>query len=288
MHHLFLKIAFFKRDIKLFLIGGENEFSISFKITYSILIYCIIQVILKGGEIVHKFYKSFNFSYLYLFQNTFKIIFTHVIYYVFLKLKEVNPIFKCFWFLDSYFEKQRGRNYFCLHHFQIYVFHLHTLTKGNQLFLKVFCLAKWNLIFSMNSHSSNYAFWLCQKGGESWIDCKNCSYSTKEISKYFWTIFEQFCENFKWFYKLDFNLKFSHRNIELKRVKYFHAINCFCHHQKGGECWFVIPSPICFDDFYNWLENIVHFYSMWKLLLRFQKLLFTILPLINILDKSNF
>ena len=28
-----------KRDIKLFLIGGENEFSISFKITYSILIY---------------------------------------------------------------------------------------------------------------------------------------------------------------------------------------------------------------------------------------------------------
>ena len=61
-----------------------------------------------------------------------------------------------------------------------------------------------------------------------------------------------------------------------------------CHHQKGGECWFVISSPICFDDFYNWLENIVHFYSMWKLLLRFQKLLFTVLPLINILDKSNF
>ena len=53
-------------------------------------------------------------------------------------------------------------------------------------------------------------------------------------------------------------------------------------------CWFVIPSPIVFDNFYNWLENIVHFYSMWKLLLRFQKLLFTVLPLINILDKSNF
>ena len=140
----------------------------------------------------------------------------------------------------------------------------------------------------MNSHSSYYAFWLCQKGGESWIDCKNCSNSTKETSKYFWTIFEQFCENFKWFYKLDFNLEFSHRNAEIKRVKYFHAINCFCHHQKGGECWFVIPSPTCFDDFYNWLENIVHFYSMWKLLLRFQKLLFTVLPLINILDKSNF
>ena len=86
---------------------------------------------------MHKFYKSFNFSYLYLFQNTFKIIFTHVIYYVFLKLKEVNPIFKYFWFLDSYFEKQRGRNYFCLYHFQIYIFHLHTLTKGNLLFLKV-------------------------------------------------------------------------------------------------------------------------------------------------------
>ena len=60
VHHLFLKIAFFerffKRDIKLFLIGGENEFSILFKINYSILIYCIIQVILKGGKIVHKLY----------------------------------------------------------------------------------------------------------------------------------------------------------------------------------------------------------------------------------------
>ena len=57
---------------------------------------------------------------------------------------------------------------------------------------------------------------------------------------------------------------------------------------KIWQCWFVIPSPFCFDDFYNWLENIVHFYSMWKLLLRFQKLLFTVLPLINILNKSNF
>ena len=55
-----------------------------------------------------------------------------------------------------------------------------------------------------------------------------------------------------------------------------------------GYCWFVIPSLICFDDFYNWLENIVHFYSIWKLQLRYQKLLFTVLPLINILDKSNF
>ena len=52
--------------------------------------------------------------------------------------------------------------------------------------------------------------------------------------------------------------------------------------------WFVISSPICFDDFYNWLENIVHFYSMWKLLLQFQKLLFMILYLINILDELTF
>ena len=56
-----------------------------------------------------------------------------------------------------------------------------------------------------------------KKGGESWIDCKNYSYSTKELSKYFWNIFGQFCENFKWFYELEFNLKFSHRNFELKR-----------------------------------------------------------------------
>lgn len=127
-----------KKDIKLFLIGGENEFSVLFKITYSILVFWIIQVILKGGEIVHKFYKSFNFSYLYVFQNTFKIIFTHVIYYVFLKLKEVNPIFKCFWFLDSYFEKQRGRNYFCLNYFQIYDVHIHTLTKGESIIFESF------------------------------------------------------------------------------------------------------------------------------------------------------
>ena len=127
-----------------------------------------------------------------------------------------------------------------------------------------------------------------KKGEKVGLIAKIAPIPQKKFQNIFWTIFEQFCENFKWFYKLVFNLKFSHRNFELKRVKYFHAINCFCHHQKGGECWFVIPSPICFDDFYNWLENIVHFYSMWKLLLQFQKLLFTVLPLINILDKSNF
>ena len=105
---LYFSKDFPKRDIKLFLIGGENEFSVLFKITYSILVFWIIQVILKGGEIVHKFYKSFNFSYLYLFQNTFKIIFTHVIYYVFLKLKEVNPTFKMFSIFRVHTLKNKG------------------------------------------------------------------------------------------------------------------------------------------------------------------------------------
>ena len=80
---------------------------------------------------------------LYILQILFKITFTYVMSYaffkVFLKLKGVNPTFKKFlFFRDSYFVKQRGRNYFCLNYFQIYVFHLHTLSKGNQLFLKVF------------------------------------------------------------------------------------------------------------------------------------------------------
>ena len=47
-NYIFQKI--FRRDIKLILIGGENEFSVLFKITYSILVFWIIQVILKGEE----------------------------------------------------------------------------------------------------------------------------------------------------------------------------------------------------------------------------------------------
>ena len=48
VYHLFFQK---KMEIKLFLIGGEKEFSMSFKITYSIQIFWTIQVILKGGEI---------------------------------------------------------------------------------------------------------------------------------------------------------------------------------------------------------------------------------------------
>ncbi len=90
----------FRRDIKLFLIGGENEFSVLFKITYSILVFWIIQVILKGGEIVLNFYILSNFSYILFLSKYFQIILTYVISYVFLKyfwkIKGVNPIFKMF------------------------------------------------------------------------------------------------------------------------------------------------------------------------------------------------
>ena len=101
---------------------------------------------LYKGENMLQFYITSNFSYEFIYSsNTFQITFTYVISYaffkVFLKLKGVNPTFKKFlFFQDSYFVKQRGRNYFCLNYFQTYVFHLHTLSKGNQLFLKVFVL----------------------------------------------------------------------------------------------------------------------------------------------------
>ena len=74
----------------MFLIGGENEFSILFKITYSILIYCITQVILKGGEIMHKFDNPLISLIYIFFQNTFKL---YVISYIFLSIfeKAKNP-----------------------------------------------------------------------------------------------------------------------------------------------------------------------------------------------------
>ena len=75
-----------------------------------------------------------------------------------------------------------------------------------------------------------------KKGEKVGLIAKIAPILQKRFQNIFELFFEQFCENFKWFYKLEFNLKFSHRNFELKRVKYFHAINCFCHHQKGGEC----------------------------------------------------
>ena len=128
---LYFSKDFPKRDIKLFLIGGENEFSISFKITYSILIYCIIQVFLKGGEIVHKFINPL-ISPIYIFFKIHSKLYSHILYIMYFWNSKKWIIFlNVFNFLDSYFEKQRGRNYFYLHHFQIYVFHLYTLTKGN-------------------------------------------------------------------------------------------------------------------------------------------------------------
>ena len=104
VHHLFLKIVFskrfFKRDIKLFLIGGENEFSILFKITYSILIYCIIQVILKGGEIVHKFYNLLISPIYIFFQNTFNLyVISYITKYLLKKQRILFFKFLHFWIL---------------------------------------------------------------------------------------------------------------------------------------------------------------------------------------------
>ncbi len=60
------------------------------------------------------------------------------IFKVFLNSKKWILFLKCFLVLGFILCKTKGEKwFFCLNYFQIYVFHLQTLTKGNQLFLKV-------------------------------------------------------------------------------------------------------------------------------------------------------
>ena len=104
VHHFIFENFIFqnifkKKDIKLFFTGGEKSI-LNFSKLLVLYIFFIINVILKGGEIVLNFYIFSNFSYIYILPKYFQIILTYVISYIFLKYfwnsKEWILLLKCF------------------------------------------------------------------------------------------------------------------------------------------------------------------------------------------------
>ena len=136
---LYFSKDFPKRDIKLFLIGGENEFSISFKITYSILIYCIIQVFLKGGEIVHKFINPL-ISPIYIFFKIHSKLYSHMLYIMyFWNSKKWILFLKYFRFLRIHTLKNKGgETIFAYITFKSMFFIYIPLLRGTNCFWKFF------------------------------------------------------------------------------------------------------------------------------------------------------